>query len=190
MDLRATILAILSWKPLSGYDLKGLICDSEIYYWSGNNNQIYKSLIELQNDGLVTHEVQSQEGKPAKKIYTISDAGHAELKKCILADPELPEVRKGFLIQLAWSGSLSDGEVVSLLERYAEELSNRLMMLKAQATRKEVHPQRDTREKYLWLRLNENMIQACKTELDWTEKTKQDIQEGNYLDYLEHVGEE
>lgn len=181
MELRSTILAILSWKPLSGYDLKGMICDSEIYYWSGNNNQIYKSLIELQNEGLVTHEIQLQEGKPAKKIYTISAAGLMELKRSLMAEPDLPEVRRGFLIQLAWSGSLSDDEVVSLLERYGEELSNRLMMLKAQAARKEIHPQRDARERFLWQRINESMILACQVEVDWVNQTKQDICEKKYL---------
>jgi len=181
MELRSTILAILSWKPLSGYDLKGMICDSEIYYWSGNNNQIYKSLIELQNEGLVTHEIQLQEGKPAKKIYTISAAGLMELKRSLMAEPDLPEVRRGFLIQLAWSGSLSDDEVVSLLERYGEELSNRLMMLKSQAARKEIHPQRDERERFLWQRINESMIFACQVEVDWVNQTKQDICEKKYL---------
>ncbi len=180
MDLRATILGILSWKPLSGYDLKGIICDSEVYYWSGNNNQIYKSLVELQNEGLVTHHVQMQQGKPAKKIYTINEAGLAELKRSLMADPELPEVHKGFLIQLAWSGALSDEEVLDILGRYAEEVSNRLAMLKAQAVRTGIHQQQNAREKYLWRRINENLIQTCRAELEWVNQIKLDIQVKKY----------
>ena len=70
-----TILGLLSWKPSSGYDLKRIISDSDIFYWSGNNNQIYKSLLELQKEGLVTHQVQLQESLPAKKIYSITEKG-------------------------------------------------------------------------------------------------------------------
>jgi len=190
MDLRSTILAILSWKPLSGYDLKGIICDSEIYYWSGNNNQIYKNLIELQNEGLVIHEVQLQEGKPARKIYTLTDAGIAELKRSLLAEPELPEVRKGFLIQLAWSGSLSDGELLALLDKYLDELSIRLRMLKYQADTKGVHPKGNRREAYLWQRIHENLVLACQAELDWANQTKLDIVEHKFPEMEMNEGKE
>ena len=68
MDLRSAILGLLSWQPASGYDLKRIISDSDIFYWSGNNNQIYKSLLELLKEGLVTYQVQLQDSLPAKKI--------------------------------------------------------------------------------------------------------------------------
>ena len=44
MTLEYAILGLLSWKPFSGYDLKKIFSDSPIYYWSGNNNQIYRTL--------------------------------------------------------------------------------------------------------------------------------------------------
>ncbi|MBA3075528.1 MAG: PadR family transcriptional regulator, partial [Anaerolineae bacterium] len=72
MDLQSTILGLLSWKPFSGYDLKGIISESDLFYWSGNNNQIYKILLELQQAGLVTFEVHEQESLPAKKIYSVT----------------------------------------------------------------------------------------------------------------------
>jgi DNA-binding PadR family transcriptional regulator len=190
MDLRSTILAILSWKPLSGYDLKGIICDSEIYHWSGNNNQIYKSLIELQNGGLVSHQVQLQEGKPAKKVYALTAAGLEQFKRSLLAEPELPEVRKGFLIQLAWSGSLSDSELLSLLDKYMDELSIRIRMLKFQADTMTAHPKRSRREAYLWTRIHENIVLACQAEMDWANQTKQEIREHKFLELEVNEGEE
>ena len=75
MNLRDTILGLLSWKPASGYDLKRIISESDIFYWSGNNNQIYKSLLELQKEGLVSYQVQLQDSLPAKKIYSITAQG-------------------------------------------------------------------------------------------------------------------
>ncbi len=66
MTIDYAILGLLSWKPLSGYDLKKLFSDSSILYWSGNNNQIYKALIQLHQDGLVSQETQLQESLPAK----------------------------------------------------------------------------------------------------------------------------
>src|SRR5512136_1648820 len=102
MDLRSAILGLLNWKPSSGYDLKRIISDSDIFYWSGNNNQIYKILLELQKEDLVTHQVQLQESLPAKKVYSITEKGLAALYQSLLAVPDPPELHKSFLIQLAW----------------------------------------------------------------------------------------
>lgn len=181
MDLRSTILGLLSWKPCSGYDLKRIISDSEIFYWSGNNNQIYKSLIELQQEGLVTHQVQVQESLPAKKIYSITERGLSELRRSLLADPEIPELRKSFLIQLAWADILSDEEILALLEKYEDEVANRLCMHQARAARPGGGPDRSKRERYLWKRIFENSIAAYQTELDWVRQTQQEFRDGKYL---------
>ena len=66
-----TILGMLSWKPMTGYDMKRMMQDSPVMYWSGNNNQIYKALVQLLDMGLVTNEVQYQESAPNKKVYSI-----------------------------------------------------------------------------------------------------------------------
>ena len=178
MDLRAAILGLLSWKPASGYDLKRIISDSEIFYWSGNNNQIYKSLIELQKEGLVTYQVQLQDSLPAKKIYSITEKGLAELHQSLLGVPHLPELHKSFLIQMAWAEILSYEEVLSLLEKYEAEIDNRLRMYQAQAARPGNNPERSPREKYLWKRILENLISAYQTELDWVRQTHEELREG------------
>ena len=96
MEIQYTILGLLNWKPLAGYDIKKIIADSELFYWSGNNNQIYNSLVELHKQGLVSQEILLQETLPAKKIYTITPAGQAELHRWLLSEPELPEFHNLF----------------------------------------------------------------------------------------------
>lgn len=182
MDLRFTILGLLSWKPASGYDLKRVIADSEVFYWSGNNNQIYKSLIELEREGLVSHEVQVQESLPAKKVYSITEKGLAELRRSLLADPEAPELRKGFLIQLAWAEMMTDEEILSLLEKYENEIATQLQMQQARATRPGSGPERSKRESYLWKRIRANLVGTYQSELDWVHETQQELREGKYLD--------
>ncbi len=175
MDLRSTILGLLNWQPLSGYDLKRIIANSDIFYWSGNNNQIYKSLIALQQEGLVAYEVQVQESLPAKKIYSITEAGRAELCRSLLADPEPPEHRNGFLIQLAWAEDLSDEEVLALLEKYEAEIENQMRMRQAQAADTAGRPERSPREKYLWGRIFANRIAAYQAELEWVRQTRRGL---------------
>lgn len=180
MNLRSTILGLLSWKPSSGYDLKRIIADSEVFYWSGNNNQIYKTLIELQNDGLVSSQVQVQESLPAKKIYSITELGLAELHQNLLAAPEVPELHKDFLIQLAWAETLSDEEILALLEKYEAEIDNRLRMCQALAARPGGSPNRSRREGYLWRRIAENLSTAYQAELAWASQTRRELSEKVY----------
>jgi DNA-binding PadR family transcriptional regulator len=180
MDLRTTLLGLLGWKPASGYDLKRIISISEVFYWSGNNNQIYKSLLELQREGLVTYQVQLQESLPAKKIYSITEPGLSALHQSLVEEPQLPELHKSFLIQLAWAEILSDEEILILLEKYAGEIDSRLQMLQEQATRPNGNPDRSRREQYLWKRIAENLIAAYQTELDWARQTQQELRERNF----------
>ncbi len=181
MDLRATILGFLSWKPLSGYDLKKILSESDIFYWSGNNNQVYKNLLELQKDGLVTYQVQPQESLPAKKIYSITEKGLAELQNSLQATPDLPELHKNFLIQLAWCDLLSDEQLIELLERYESEVEQRLKLYQGQAETTGAWPKRSKREVNLWRRIHQNLLDTFQTELAWTRQTMLDLREKNYL---------
>jgi DNA-binding PadR family transcriptional regulator len=67
MSIKLAILGILSWKPSTGYELKNIFEDSSFMYWSGNNNQIYKALINLENEDLVTSKVVHQDKSLSKK---------------------------------------------------------------------------------------------------------------------------
>ncbi|MHC1784252.1 MAG: PadR family transcriptional regulator [Anaerolineaceae bacterium] len=167
MDIRYTILGFLDWKPLSGYDLKKLIARSDLFYWSGNNNQIYTALIQLHKEELVTLQVELQENLPARKIYTITEKGRAEFHRWLFSAPELPEIQNNFLIQLAWADCLSEPELDGLLERYEGEIAVQMKMREAQAERAGDHPGRTPREKFLWRRIDENLIEVFQKELDW-----------------------
>lgn len=182
MDLRSAILGLLSWKPSSGYDLKRIISDSDVFYWSGNNNQVYKNLIELQKEGLVIYQVQFQESLPAKKVYSITEKGLSELHQSLLKTPEPPELHKSFLIQLAWAEILSDEEILDLLRKYEDEIKNRLHMYQGQATRSKNSPNRSKREKYFWKCIAENFVNEYQAELAWIQKTRQEFSDGKFSD--------
>jgi DNA-binding PadR family transcriptional regulator len=180
MDIHTPILGMLNWKPASGYDLKRVFSDSEIFYWSGNNNQIYKSLLELQKAGLVSYQVQPQDSLPAKKIYSITEAGRQELRRRLLDEPEVPELHKSFLIQMAWAENLSDQEILVLLEKYAGEIADRLHLYQVQGGRPGNTPARSAREQYIWKRIRENLVATYQAELDWALETLAALRQGKY----------
>lgn len=69
------ILGILTIGPHTGYDIKQHMEQSTQYFWKENYGQIYPGLAELLKNKDVAVRVQRQDGKPDKKIYSITEQG-------------------------------------------------------------------------------------------------------------------
>ncbi|MBK9049520.1 MAG: PadR family transcriptional regulator [Chloroflexi bacterium] len=172
MSIKYAILGFLSWTPMTGYDLKKRFEESSTFYWSGNNNQIYKALVELHQAGFVTKEVQQQESLPARKIYTVTALGLAELRQWLITPPELPQRRHPFLVQLAWADLLTPAELDKQLAQYEEEVDTKWRMLQVQQQRATDWPQRTERERHLWQMISENELAFYRGELAWVRELR------------------
>lgn len=167
MDLKHAILGFLSWKPITGYELKKLFFDADFLPWSGNNNQIYKTLVELNAEGLVTKETVHQESYPSQKVYTITDKGIKELKNSLNAEPDSPEMKNLFLVQLAWADYLGKEDILKLLDKYQYQIELNLNMCNEKLKRKKVYIARTEREAFLWDMIWQNRIMGYQNELNW-----------------------
>lgn len=178
MNIKYAILGFLSWRSMTGYDLKKLFTDSDFIYWSGNNNQIYRTLVQLRKEEMVTNEVHYQDKYPARKVYTISETGLSELRNWVTSSPDPPQLRNTFLIQLAWADQLERDELTSIVEKYEEEVHMHMLMCKEKERRQIDHPSRTPREKYLWKKIHENIVASYKQELRWVRDLKQGLADG------------
>jgi PadR family transcriptional regulator AphA len=172
MSIKHAILGFLSWRSLTGYDLKKLFADSEFFYWSGNSNQIYRTLVQLHKEGLVTREVEQQESYPDRKVYTITEAGQAALRAWAGSAPELPELRHAFLVQLAWADPLCPEELDALLKTYEDKVCVQLLICQEQERRREIDPARTEREAHLWRAVAGNWIGFYEHELSWARELR------------------
>jgi PadR family transcriptional regulator, regulatory protein AphA len=182
MSVKFAILGFLSWKPFSGYELKKIFADALSFHWSGNNNQIYGSLLELHHSGSVSIEVQQQEKYPAKKLYTITDQGRAELHAWLLTEPGLPILRGLAQVQLAWAESLSGAELDGVLASYERQLSDQAIMCRETIRRAGLAPEprrpgRSAREKLIWDSIDENRASFYESELSWTKALRAKLKE-------------
>lgn len=175
MSIQYAILGFLSWEPLTGYDLKKRFAESDVLYWSGNNNQIYRALVELHQDGLVTQTIHDQPSGPSRKVYTITDLGLAELRAWLMTVPEPPKLRSPFLVQLTWADQLGAGELDDLLAAYEEEVRIKLLMLREQAQRESVVPDRTPRGAFLWRAIAAHVDEFYERELDWVRGLRADV---------------
>lgn len=79
------VLGILSLGACSGYDIKRKI-ESEIgFFYKVSNGQIYPMLKKLVSQTNATYLTEKNDGKPDRKVYTITDQGHAVFKEWLEA---------------------------------------------------------------------------------------------------------
>jgi len=77
------ILVSLCEQSGSGYELARRFDRSIGYFWSASHQQIYRTLRAMEADGRVHVMPVVQHGRPDKKVYTVADAGRAELARWI-----------------------------------------------------------------------------------------------------------
>ena len=177
MSLQHAILGFLSWRPLTGYDLKKLIADSDLFPWSGNSNQIYTTLVALRRDGRVEVRTEQQESLPPRKIYSLTEAGRADLLAWVQSEPELPETRGTFLVQLAWADVLGAAALDGLIAAYERGVEGQVALCREQARRAEGCPGRTARERYLWRMAHESRRRAWEAELGWAHDLRRGLAE-------------
>lgn len=175
MSINYAILGILSYKSMTGYDLKKIIQDSDFMPWSGNNNQIYKSLTELLNKGLVTNVVKHQERLPSKKIYTITSEGLLALKEWLLSPPEISEIKKPFLVQLACSKQLNTNELNELIDGYESQVKIQLVMSQINSKDIDFLSGGSALEKTIWNFISDNIQRTYENELGWVEDLRRAV---------------
>lgn len=124
MALTHAILVALSEQSGSGYELARRFDRSIGYFWTATHQQIYRTLRAMEGDGWVSATAVVQQGRPDKKVYTVSPAGRAELARWI-ADPADRELRD-IAVKLRGAGpddvaALRD-QLVSVRARHAGRL--------------------------------------------------------------------
>jgi DNA-binding PadR family transcriptional regulator len=80
------ILVSLCEQAGSGYELAHRFDRSIGYFWAATHQQIYRTLRAMQDDGWVCVEPVQQQGRPDKKVFSVTDAGRSELARWI-AEP-------------------------------------------------------------------------------------------------------
>ncbi|GAB3135855.1 PadR family transcriptional regulator [Tsukamurella serpentis] len=83
MALEHALLVSLSERSGSGYQLTRRFDRSIGHWWRASHQQIYKTLARMTESGLVTFVEQAQDGKPDKKVYSITDTGRKTLSEWI-----------------------------------------------------------------------------------------------------------
>lgn len=127
MSLRYLILALVSQQPSTGYEIAQEFDTVSAFFWKATHQQIYRELGALADEGLLTFRAVAQQGKPDKKVYSVTPAG----KKAFAAwysEPPPPPRRSDALmikfmaVELAGVGALR-GQLAQARAGHEERLA-------------------------------------------------------------------
>lgn len=121
MNVRTICLAILHDCDATGYEIRKLSTEGEYcYFVDASYGAIYPALQKLEADAMVTSRVEQQDGKPAKKIYSITASGRRHFINSLFEQLGEDEYRSEFMLFARFASELPQSLVqVRLRERLA-----------------------------------------------------------------------
>jgi DNA-binding PadR family transcriptional regulator len=121
MSLKHALLGLLTYHPMTGYELKQFFDSSIQHFWNAELSQIYPTLKTLEEHGFVDKHVEVQENRPNRKVYQITEAGRDELLRWV-REPQMPaNLRDPFLIKVFFGSEVPAEDILVLLRRQMEE---------------------------------------------------------------------
>lgn len=118
MSVKHGLLSALERRSMHGYDLRRELADVLGAEWAVNYGQIYSTLDRMVRDGLVVQsETLSGNDAPDRKLYTVTPAGRAELRRWFMSPVEGPGTGRDELyakVLLALTGDVSIDDVIQV----------------------------------------------------------------------------
>ena len=100
MALGDAILACLTERPMTGYELAKTFDTSIGFFWKADHQQIYRELSKLRDRGHVQAREVVQTGKPNKLVYTLTSEGRAALKHWAARPSRPASIKDDLLVRM------------------------------------------------------------------------------------------
>lgn len=130
MNVRTLCLAILHDGDATGYEIRKQSTEGDYaYFVEASFGSIYPALAKLEHDGLVVSAVEQQDGRPAKKVYSITELGRTTFINALFDDIGHDVFRSEFLLFARFAASLPRSLVETRLHERIEALTEKLSEL-------------------------------------------------------------
>jgi len=120
MALRHAVLAALLDGEYSGYQLAKIFDIAVSNFWHAVPQQLYTELTRLESEGLITGRQIIQQGRPNKRVFTVTDAGIEELERFAQSPARPGIIREDLLVMVQAVDHTSSVAVIKQLEERAE----------------------------------------------------------------------
>ena len=140
MDVKTLCLGALTEGDKSGYEIKRCFEDAFSHFFVAGFGSIYPALAELSHRGLVTCRSVEQEGRPDKKIYSITPAGERVLVDELMSTPPRHKVRSEFLVLMYFAHMLPPTRLGAIIDQIIAKWEPTLAEIERCATAEQLTP--------------------------------------------------
>jgi len=117
VHVKTLCLAILSMGDASGYEIKKLLEGPFSHIHEASFGAIYPALARLQEEGSVTCEERSQEKRPDKKVYALTQRGRFDLIQELTIVPGPDRIRSDFLVLMLYAHLLPPAHIANVIDK-------------------------------------------------------------------------
>lgn len=121
MSLPHVILTVLTHRDATGYDITKEFSSAIGHVWKASHQQVYRELNKLAELGAVNYRLEPQEGKPDRKVYSITEIGKQNLYQWYLLPPKHPTERDEVSAKLLTCGIFDTTPMIAHLHVLVEE---------------------------------------------------------------------
>lgn len=163
------ILGLLLESPMSGYDVKKWTEASIAYFWDLSYGQIYPTLKKMENEGLVSMEIDDDGDGPRKKVYSITTEGRKFFCNWMKDAPADDRYKSENTLKLFFGNSVSPDVSIENLNKYREYQFKNLELMNSIKKKIMSFPESDFRF-YKLLTVNKG-ISVYSASIAWADET-------------------
>ncbi|CEG26639.1 PadR family transcriptional regulator [Bacillus sp. B-jedd] len=122
MSIEHSILAVISFKPSSGYDIKAEFeHEGAGLFWGMSYGSIYPKLKQLEEAGLIEALENNPQGR-RRVLYDLTPKGWKELDDWLLQSPDYPVIKDELFMKIAaWHDEMASDRLIGHLENRREK---------------------------------------------------------------------
>ncbi|MGP7818093.1 PadR family transcriptional regulator [Niallia sp. 01092] len=121
MNIQYVILGFLFEEELSGYDIKRKMEISVSHFFDASFGAIYPALRKMEKEESVVKKIVSQDGKPNKNVFEITDKGRREFEEYMMSPINPTTIRSDFMIRLFFGKLTSKERILQWMKEEREK---------------------------------------------------------------------
>lgn len=120
LTVEYALLGFVRDEPLHGYEIYRRLRETPELrlIWRVKQSRLYALLSRLEDEGLIQATLEPHEGRPSRKVYSLSPVGESAFRRWLTQPVELPrEVRLEFMLKLYFAARQEPATATLLIER-------------------------------------------------------------------------
>lgn len=131
MSLRYGLLGLLCYQRMTGYELNKTFETSLQFMWNVKASQIYRELLKMQHEKLVTSQIEIQDKKFDRKVYSITPLGKKAFEEWVKKFPQdlLAPIRDEFIMRIFFGETIGLENLLFEIQRFKKQQEGELEIL-------------------------------------------------------------